>query len=56
LNRQSAVNQIWMAEGATAWHFAQDPRGEWVDTKGRGTLPTILGDVVSRQLGRPVRF
>ena len=25
LNRQSAASQIWLAEGASAWHFAQDP-------------------------------
>ncbi|MEO6593363.1 MAG: frataxin domain-containing protein, partial [Planctomycetota bacterium] len=24
LNRQSAANQIWLAEGASAWHFTLD--------------------------------
>lgn len=53
LNRQSAARQIWMAEGATAWHFAQDG-GEWLDTKGRGSLRLLLAEVLTRKLGRPV--
>ena len=54
LNRQTAARQIWMAEGATAWHFLPDESGRWNDTKGRGELRSILGEVVSRRLGRPV--
>lgn len=55
MNRQSAANQIWLAEGASAWHFEFDPvRNEWLDTKGRGELPRILADILSRRLGRPV--
>lgn len=56
LNRQAAANQLWLAEGASAWHFAQDGEGRWMDTKGRGALPDVLGEVLSRRLGRPVRF
>ena len=56
LNRQSAANQIWMAQGATAWHFVMGPSGRWEDTKGRGSLHGILGEVLSGRLGRPVRF
>lgn len=57
LNRQSAASQIWLAEGASAWHFANDPTtGAWLDTKGRGELVAILADVVSRRLGRSVRL
>jgi CyaY protein len=56
INRQSAAQQIWMAEGASAWHFVcQDGEG-WVDTKGRGALTAILGEVISRRLGRAVRL
>ncbi|MBX3464364.1 MAG: iron donor protein CyaY [Planctomycetes bacterium] len=55
VNRQAAAQQIWMAEGATAWHFAYDPqRAAWVDTKGRGELRQILAEVLSRRLGRTV--
>jgi len=57
LNRQSAAQQIWLAEGATAWHFAFDETHQrWVDTKGRGELLSILAGIVSRKLGRPFRF
>ncbi|MBL8752569.1 MAG: iron donor protein CyaY [Planctomycetes bacterium] len=57
LNRQAAVEQIWLAEGASAWHFVFDGAAErWVDTKGRGDLPTILGEILSRRLGRGVRL
>lgn len=55
LNRQSAANQMWLAEGATAWHFEWDAvSGAWLDTKGRGELRTVLAGVVSRRLGRTV--
>lgn len=54
LNRQSAARQIWMAEGASAWHFLPDESGQWNDTKGRGPLGAILAEVVSKRLGRPV--
>ena len=54
LNRQAAANQLWLAEGASAWHFSLDAQGQWIDTKGRGTLPTVLGEVLTRRLGRPI--
>ncbi len=54
LNRQSAVNQIWLAEGASAWHFERQPDGEWLDTKGRGSLRAVLAEVLSRRLGRAI--
>jgi CyaY protein len=53
LNRQSAARQIWMAEGATAWHFVQEA-GDWRDTKGRGSLRILLAEVLARRIGRPV--
>jgi hypothetical protein len=28
--------------------------GQWLDTKGRGPLPQVLADVLSRRLGRRV--
>jgi iron donor protein CyaY len=55
INRQAAVSQIWMAEGATAWHFVQE-QGRWIDTKGRGELVAILEGVLSSRLGRAVRL
>ena len=56
LNRQSAASQIWLAEGASAWHFVRGQDGTWTDTKGRGELRTILGEVLSRRLGRAIRL
>jgi CyaY protein len=55
VNRQSAAQQIWVAEGASAWHFVRGVDGDWQDTKGRGGLSAILSEVLSRRLGRPVR-
>ncbi len=56
LNRQAAAHQIWLAEGASAWHFTYDEaQAEWLDTKGRGELRRVLGDVLSRRLGRAVK-
>ncbi len=53
LNRQSAANQMWLAEGATAWHFEwSDSQNGWIDTKGRGDLRDVLAGVISRRLGR----
>lgn len=55
LNRQAAANQIWLAEGASAWHFEFSPdRNAWLDTKGRGELTAILAKVVGDRLGRKV--
>ena len=55
LNRQTAAHQIWLAEGATAWHFAdEDGSGSWLDTKGRGPLIDVLREVLERRLGHPV--
>jgi CyaY protein len=55
MNRQTAAHQIWLAAGASSWHFAQDPHsGEWLDTKGRGSLTDILAQALSEKLGRRV--
>ena len=55
LNRQSAARQIWLAEGASAWHFSREPLANaWLDTKGRGELAAVLSGILSRRLGRSV--
>lgn len=55
MNRQVAALQIWLAAGASAWHFDYDSDTDsWQDTKGRGTLKAILGEVLSERLGRSV--
>lgn len=55
MNRQTAAHQIWLAHGATAWHFALDEDGaRWLDTKGRGELREILSGLLAERLGRAV--
>ncbi|HLQ36681.1 MAG TPA: iron donor protein CyaY [Planctomycetota bacterium] len=55
MNRQTAAQQIWLAEGASAWHFVFDgPRASWLDTKGRGELATILAAILTTKLGRQI--
>ena len=55
MNRQVAAHQIWLAADATAWHFDYDaPADNWLDTKGRGNLKTVLDELLSAKLGRPV--
>ena len=55
MNRQTAAHQIWLAEGATAWHFDKDETTEtWIDTKGRGEIRAVLSEVLSRRLERAV--
>lgn len=57
LNRQTAAHQMWLAEGATAWHFERDEATDkWMDTKGRGALATVLSEVISKRLGRTVEI
>jgi len=55
LNRQTAAHQMWLAEGATAWHFDRDDANDtWLDTKGRGTLRSVLSDILSKRLARKI--
>ena len=57
MNRQTAAQQIWLAEGANAWHFSYDAdSGQWNDTKGRGELRSVLAEVLSARLGRPLEL
>lgn len=53
LNRQAAAEQVWLAEGAQAWHFERDGADHWMDTKGRGELHAVLAEIITRKLGRP---
>ena len=53
MNRQTAAHQIWLAHGATAWHFASEG-DDWIDTKGRGRLIDVLSSLLAEKLGHPV--
>ena len=55
MNRQTAAHQIWLAEGAEAWHFTRDEgTGDWLENKGRGRVQDVLGEILTRRLGRPI--
>lgn len=55
LNRQGAVNQMWYAAGARAWHYNWDEtRAAWIDDRDGHDLLANLVSTVSRKLGRPV--
>jgi CyaY protein len=57
LNRQTAAHQMWLAEGATAWHFDHDVATDmWMDTKGRGSLTDVLSEVLSKRIGRSIKL
>ncbi len=57
MNRQTAAQQIWLAQGASAWHFAQEEAdAPWMDTKGRGELRSVLAEQLSGKLGRAIKL
>ncbi len=57
MNRQTAAHQIWLASGATAWHFELRAADQtWQDTKGRGSLADVLAEVLSKRMGRTVQL
>ena len=57
MNRQVAAHQIWLAHGATAWHFDFDEATDtWVDTKGRGDIKSVLAATLSDKLGREIQL
>jgi len=55
LNRQSAVEQMWLAAGARAWHY--DWSGsQWLSDKDKHELLGQLASSVSEKIGRTVSF
>jgi len=56
LNRQTAASQMWLAAGASAWHFNwhSDTR-TWLDDKQGQELMTRIAEVVSAKIGRQVK-
>lgn len=53
INTQRATRQLWMAAGASAWHFDYEPEGSrWMDDKGRGEFFATLARVVSERSGQ----
>lgn len=53
LNTQRPARQLWLAGGASAWHFSFDPaQGLWLDDKGRGELFATLSTLTEQAIGR----
>jgi CyaY protein len=55
VNSHRAARQIWMAAGASAWHFDVDvATGRWKATKSGEELWNCIGEQVGQKLGRPL--
>ena len=56
VNSHRAARQIWMAAGATAWHYDLGQDGRWVAAKSGDELWSTLGARMSEKMGRTVRL
>ncbi|MEQ9496085.1 MAG: iron donor protein CyaY [Deltaproteobacteria bacterium] len=55
VNSHRAALQIWMAAGATAWHFDFDGK-QWIAAKSGDELWDTVEKCTSEKLGRPIRL
>lgn len=53
VNRQSATNQIWLAEPQGGWRF-DFKENKWIDDKRGIELSAALSDLLSAKLGEPI--
>ncbi|MFO0664680.1 MAG: iron donor protein CyaY [Polyangiaceae bacterium] len=59
INTQRPTKQIWLASGASAWHFdyAGESDGRWLDDKGRGEeFFATVANIVKREAGILLSF
>jgi CyaY protein len=55
VNSHRAARQIWVSANLQAWHFSPDETGaKWVDTREGHELWALLGELVSKKLGRTI--
>ncbi len=55
LSRQAATTQLWVAAGASAWHYNWDAsQRAWLDDKDGHELRFRLAEALSEKLGRTV--
>ena len=55
INSHSAAKQVWVAADSRAWHLSWEPAREaWIDTREGRELWALLGELVSRKLGRTI--
>jgi len=55
INRQRAVQQIWAAAGARAWHFSYTDN-KWIEPKEGLELFAVVAKVVKDKCGVDVEF
>lgn len=55
VNSHRAARQIWMAAGATAWHFDWDGE-KWVSQKSGDELWRCVEAHTSKKLGKPLKL
>jgi CyaY protein len=55
LNRQPSVHQLWLAGGASGWHFDYDAeKGEWLSDKTHEELFALIERLVAGKVGRTI--
>ncbi len=55
VNSHSAAKQIWVSAESRAWHLSHDEATDrWIDTREGRELFSLLGEVLSRKLGRTI--
>ncbi len=55
VSRQSAANQLWLAEPSGGWHYNYE-NGKWTcDKRGVGLLESLEA-LLAEKAGRPVRL
>jgi CyaY protein len=56
INSHLAARQIWLAAERSAWHFDPNPQGRWLDRRTGAELWSIVEQLLTKKLGRPVSF
>lgn len=57
INRHRAARQIWMSAHRQAWHFNENLQtGRWHADKTGEELTSVLKTILSKQLGRSIKF
>jgi CyaY protein len=55
INRQSALNEIWVAARSGGFHYRWDGAA-WRDTRGGEEIFQALGRMASEQAGKPIQL
>lgn len=57
VNSHRVAQQVWVSAEARAWHFSFDEAtGRWIDTREGRELWALVGEALSKKLGRPVKL